>query len=74
MADLAVQLGYERTEQQVQRRLKKMQGSWLYAIYVAEPLGCHLVGWIAAYIFRAVELDPDRVLDTKAGEYQVTTF
>ena len=58
MADLAVQLGYECTEQQVQRRLEKMQDSRQYATYVAEPPGGHVVGWIAAYVFRTVEFDP----------------
>ncbi len=57
MADLAVQLGYECTGQVVQRRLREMQDSRQYAVYVAELSGCKVVGWIAAYVFRAVELD-----------------
>jgi GNAT superfamily N-acetyltransferase len=58
MADLAVQLGYECTGREVQMRLGEMQDSPQYAVYVAELSGCHVVGWIAAYVFRAVELDP----------------
>lgn len=57
MADLATQLGYECTEQQIERRLKEMQDPRQYAVYVAELSGCHVSGWIAAYVFRAVELD-----------------
>lgn len=58
MADLATQLGYECTEQQVQIRFDEMQDSRQYAIYVAELPGSHVVGWIATYVFRAVELVP----------------
>jgi GNAT superfamily N-acetyltransferase len=57
MADLAVQLGYECTGQEVQRRLREMHDSRQYAVYVAELYGCNVVGWIAAYVFRAVELE-----------------
>jgi GNAT superfamily N-acetyltransferase len=57
MADLAVQLGYECTGQEVQRRLREMQDSRHYAVYVADLSGCNVVGWIAAYVFRAVELE-----------------
>jgi GNAT superfamily N-acetyltransferase len=57
MADLVVQLGYECTGQEVQRRLGEMQDSRQYAVYVAELSGSNVVGWIAAYVFRAVELD-----------------
>jgi GNAT superfamily N-acetyltransferase len=57
MADLAVQLGYECTGQEIQKRLEDMQNSRQYAVYVAELPGSDVVGWIAAYVFRAVELD-----------------
>jgi GNAT superfamily N-acetyltransferase len=58
MADLAIQLGYECTGQEVQRRLREMQDSRQYAVYVAELSECNVVGWIAAYAFRAIELEP----------------
>lgn len=57
MADLAVQLGYECTGQEIQKRLGEMQDSRQYAVYVAESSRCDVVGWIAAYVFRAVELN-----------------
>jgi GNAT superfamily N-acetyltransferase len=57
MADLAVQLGYQCTEQQIQKRLEGMQDSRQYAVYVAELPGSDVVGWIAVYVFRAVELE-----------------
>ena len=57
MADLAVQLGYECTGQEIQTRLGEMRDSGQYAVYVAELRGSDLAGWIAAYVFRAVELD-----------------
>jgi len=57
MADLAVQLGYECTRQDVQRRLRDMQNSEQYAVFVAELSGRQVVGWISAYVFRAVVLD-----------------
>jgi GNAT superfamily N-acetyltransferase len=57
MADLAVQLGYECTEEEVHRRLGEMQNSHQYAIFVADLAGCQVVGWVAAFVFRAVELD-----------------
>jgi GNAT superfamily N-acetyltransferase len=57
IADLAVQLGYECTEEEVHRRLRAMQSSRQYAVYVADLSGRHVVGWIAAFLFRAVELD-----------------
>jgi GNAT superfamily N-acetyltransferase len=57
IADLAVQLGYECTEEEVHRRLGEMQSSRQYAVYVADLSGRHVVGWIAAFVFRAVELD-----------------
>lgn len=57
MAHLAVQLGYECTGQEIQKRLEEMQDFRQYAVYVAELPGSDVVGWIAAYVFRAVELD-----------------
>ena len=57
MADLAAQLGYQCTGQEIQRRLEEMQDSREYAVYIAELSECRVVGWIAAYVFRAVELD-----------------
>jgi GNAT superfamily N-acetyltransferase len=57
MAELAVQLGYECTGQDVAKRLGEMRDCQQYAVYVAEFPGSDVVGWIAAYVFRAVELE-----------------
>jgi GNAT superfamily N-acetyltransferase len=57
MAELAAQLGYQCTQQDIQRRLEEMGDSRLYAIYVAELSGPDVVGWIAACVFRTVELE-----------------
>jgi GNAT superfamily N-acetyltransferase len=57
MAALAAQLGYDCTEEEVLIRLGEMENSRQYAVYVAERSGSHVVGWIAAYVFRSIELD-----------------
>jgi len=57
MAGLALQLGYECTEQEVQRRLLDMQDSRQYIVLVAELAGNRVVGWVAAYIFRTIALE-----------------
>jgi len=57
LVGLAAQLGYECTEQEIQRRLEEMQDSRQYAVYVAELSGFDVVGWIGVYVFRAVELE-----------------
>jgi len=55
MADLAVQLGYECTEEQVRERLREMQDSNRYSVCVAELPGGRIAGWIAGYLFRSIE-------------------
>ena len=57
MAELAGQLGYESTEGQIRARVRDMQDSCQYSIYVAELPRGRLAGWIGAYVFRAVEVD-----------------
>lgn len=57
IADLAGQLGYSSTKAQIRTRLREMQDSKQYVVYVAEPPGCQIAGWIGVYIFRAVEVD-----------------
>lgn len=57
MAGLAGQLGYESTGADVQTRLDEMCDPNLYAVYVAELPGGRIAGWVAVYMFRAVELD-----------------
>jgi GNAT superfamily N-acetyltransferase len=57
MAALAVQLGYDCKEEEVLTRLGEMENSRQYTVYVAELSASHVVGWIAAYVFRAIEVD-----------------
>jgi GNAT superfamily N-acetyltransferase len=55
MADLAGQLGYECTAEEVRERLGEMQDSNQYAIYVAGLSNGQIAGWIGAYVFRSIE-------------------
>jgi GNAT superfamily N-acetyltransferase len=57
MADLAGQLGYPSTADQVRARLSEIQDSNEYTIYVAELSDGQIAGWIGVYIFRSVEMD-----------------
>lgn len=57
MADLAGQLGYPCTGDQIRMRVAEMQDSNQYAVYVAQLPGGQIAGWIGAYVFRTVELD-----------------
>ena len=57
MADLAVQLGYECTGEEVQKRLSQMQDPNGYAVFVAEFPQGRIAGWIGAYLFRSVETE-----------------
>jgi GNAT superfamily N-acetyltransferase len=57
MADLAVQLGYECTGEEVQKRLSQMQDPNGYAVFVAKLPQGRIAGWIGAYLFRSVETE-----------------
>jgi len=57
MANLAEQLGYPCTANQIGERLAGIDKSKDYVVFVAQLPGGQIAGWIAAYIFRAVELD-----------------
>jgi PhnO protein len=57
MADLAEQLGYLSTAQQVRMRLEAMANSSQYGVYVAQLPGEQIGGWIGLYVFRSVEQD-----------------
>ena len=57
MAALAVQLGYQCTEAEVRKRLGDMKDPAQYGIFVAELLDGQVAGWVAVYVFRAIELD-----------------
>jgi GNAT superfamily N-acetyltransferase len=55
IAELAAQLGYPCTAEEVSKRLDQMQDSRQYAVYVAEVSG-GIAGWIGLHVFRAIEL------------------
>jgi GNAT superfamily N-acetyltransferase len=57
MAELAGQLGYPSTAPQIAARLRALRGRRDFAVFVAEREG-EIAGWLGAYVFRAVELDP----------------
>ena len=57
IADLAAQLGYQCSGQQIRKRLGGMQDPKQYAVYVAEFPGGLVAGWVGVYVFRTVELD-----------------
>jgi GNAT superfamily N-acetyltransferase len=56
MADMARQLGYECTGEEVRKRLRDMQDANQYAVFVAELPGGQIVGWIGAFLFRSIEI------------------
>ncbi len=56
IAELAGQLGYPCTAEEISTRLDEMQDPRHYAVYVAEISGC-IKGWIGLHVFRAIELD-----------------
>lgn len=58
MADLAAQLGYQSTKEEISARLAEMQDSSQYAVYVAELPGGRIAGWIGVHVFRSVETNP----------------
>lgn len=57
MAELAEQLGYRSTPQEIESRLASMQDGKQYAVYVAVLNEGEIAGWIGAYVFRSVELN-----------------
>jgi GNAT superfamily N-acetyltransferase len=58
MAELAAQLGYESSRDDIARRLSDMRGSPDHAVFVAELAGGQVAGWIGVFIYRCVETDP----------------
>ena len=55
IADLAGQLGYPSTGEEVRKRLSQMQDANQYAVFVAELPTGQIAGWIGAHVFRNVE-------------------
>jgi GNAT superfamily N-acetyltransferase len=57
IAELAGQLGYPCTAEEVRGRLSQMQDANQYAVFVAELPTGQIAGWIGLYVFRAVEME-----------------
>ena len=57
MAELARQLGYECTADQVRMRLSEICDAHGCATYVAELAKGQIAGWIGICLFRSVEMD-----------------
>ncbi|MFY9804889.1 MAG: GNAT family N-acetyltransferase [Candidatus Acidiferrales bacterium] len=55
IADLAGQLTYPSTPDEIARRLKGMQGSPDHTVFVAETPTGEIAGWIAVFVYRTVE-------------------
>jgi len=58
MAALAEQLGYACTGAEVRKRLDAMKDPTQYSVFAAVQPHGEVVGWIGAYVLRAVELAP----------------
>ncbi len=57
MAELAQQLGYASTAEDVAARTAPMRESAGHAVFVAELTGGQIAGWIGMFIYRAVEAE-----------------
>jgi GNAT superfamily N-acetyltransferase len=57
MAELAGQLGYPSTGEDIAKRLAGMEGRRDYAVFVAQLASGELAGWIGVFIYRCVEAD-----------------
>jgi len=58
LADLAGQLSYPSTPQEISRRLAGMANSSEHAAFVAEMPNGEIAGWIAVFVLRGLEVDP----------------
>jgi len=57
MAELAGQLGYPSTADQVAKRLSGLNTTGEHAVFVAQLPDRMIAGWIGAFIYRCVEAD-----------------
>lgn len=55
VAELARQLGYESTADEIASRMAQMSGSNEHAVFVAQSLDGNILGWIGLCILRMVE-------------------
>jgi GNAT superfamily N-acetyltransferase len=56
IAELAGQLGYPSSPDEIAKRLDGMKRSDEHAVFVAQ-LGSELAGWLAVFVYRVVEAD-----------------
>ena len=57
MAELAGQLSYPSTPEEIAHRLQGLQRTAEAAVFVAELGGGEIAGWIAVFVYRTVEAD-----------------
>jgi GNAT superfamily N-acetyltransferase len=57
IAELAGQLSYPSTPQEITQRLREMKGSAHHAVFVAELETGDIAGWVAVFVYRTVEAD-----------------
>jgi GNAT superfamily N-acetyltransferase len=58
IADLAGQLGYPSSQEQIERRLHRVLADSAHALFVAETAGGHIGGWLHVFGYHVVESDP----------------
>jgi GNAT superfamily N-acetyltransferase len=58
LAELACQLSYPSTAEEIAQRLAVMAGSRDHAVFLAETQGGEIAGWIAVFISRGLEVNP----------------
>jgi GNAT superfamily N-acetyltransferase len=58
IAELAGQLSYPSTPEEIARRLQGLQRTAEAAVFVAELDAGEIAGWIAVFVYRTVEADP----------------
>jgi GNAT superfamily N-acetyltransferase len=57
IAELAGQLGYPSTADEIARRLAGMSASGEHAVFVAQSVDGAIAGFLGAFVYRAVEAD-----------------
>src|SRR5689334_21593152 len=60
IAELATQLGYPSSRDEIVRRLVEMQGSDDSDVFVAQLAGGEIAGWIGVFVFSSI-VDESRV-------------
>jgi GNAT superfamily N-acetyltransferase len=58
LAELAGELSYPSTAEEIAQRLAGMAGSDEHAVFVAEMPGGEIAGWIGVFVSRGLEVDP----------------